>query len=178
MCGNLAGCVLDGHQTLSAPTRGLSNWKRHAEGARSMFCSYRLCFRRRRPGARVAAPAPIFMGKAIRIDFPARTKSASGYWRFPRLRSKPMCTQRINLVSRWRKRSWIASFALIGALMPIKAANLAPCPEIANADNAECPSRGGPAERDGRAPSGSRRRRPSNTPPPCACRCGAASLCR
>ena len=46
------------------------------------------------------------------------------------------------------------------------------------ADNAERPSRGGPAERDGRAPSGSRRRRPSDAPPPCACRGGTASLCR
>lgn len=46
------------------------------------------------------------------------------------------------------------------------------------ADNAERPSRGGPAERNGRAPSGSRRRRPSNTPPRCACRGGTASLCR
>ena len=46
------------------------------------------------------------------------------------------------------------------------------------ADNAERPSRGGPAERSGRAPSGSRRRRPSDTPPRCACRGGTASLCR
>ena len=46
------------------------------------------------------------------------------------------------------------------------------------ADNAERPSRGGPAERNGRAPSGSRRRRPSDSPPPCACRGGTASLCR
>ena len=36
----------------------------------------------------------------------------------------------------------------------------------------------GPVEPDGRAPSGSRRRRPSNAPPPCACRGGTASLCR
>lgn len=46
------------------------------------------------------------------------------------------------------------------------------------ADNEERPSRGWPVERDGRAPSGARRRRPSSTPPPCACRGGTASLCR
>ena len=31
-----------------------------------------------------AGRRPFFMGKAIRIGFPARTKSASGHWRFPR----------------------------------------------------------------------------------------------
>ena len=86
------------------------------------------------------------MGEAIRIGFPARTKSASGHWRFPGPHDE-----------------------IHGKKPPIPGGCRGQC---------GTPVPRGPVERNGKAPSGARRRRPSNAPPPCACRGGTASLCR
>ena len=123
-------------------------------------------FRRRRPCARVAAPGkPAYRAESV-SDFGRRRGPAPIFlWGKPSESASPSGRKALSAIG-----------AFPGRMMRSTAKSRRFREDAA--DNAERPSRGGPAERNGRAPSGSRRRRPSDTPPRCACRGGTASLCR